>query len=122
MAKNPSSFTEEEIARAQALRDKMLQDEDTPVDESWVFLAEFGMYFGYEGIRAILSNDPYLEGGRAEELLRAARVVHSRNVIDHGQAVRAGVRSALSNKGTDAIETFKTLLSGHFKRSGMSNE
>ena len=68
-------------------------------------MAEFGNYFGYEGIRAILNNEITLS--QAEQLIQGSRKLWAGRVADHAEAAFAGAASAQSKK---PAVTFRKML------------
>lgn len=62
------------------------QKRSKPLSREWFFLGEFGYYFGFEGVRAVLEN--YIDTTQAEKLLEGARKVHASHMIDLSYATR----------------------------------
>lgn len=95
-------LTPEELERV--LKRKR-QDEKTRVSPEELFIAEFGYYYGWDAMLAILSNDISMQD--ANVLINGARKVWNRQMIDmasimftSGTAARSGKKSTqVMNKG-----------------------
>lgn len=75
-----------------------------PIDEYQMFIAEYGLYFGYVGMQAILNDDISLEDIMWQVL--AARKVRSGMTYDMAKAVYAG---AVASTTENQPSTFKEL-------------
>lgn len=78
------------------------RNESTKVDENWLFIAEFGYYYGWDGVQAILENEIGMDV--ANILLAGARKVWNGHLYDHATASLIGAASARSKKPN---QTFK---------------
>lgn len=86
-------LSQDELNRVAAARAK---NEATKVDENWLFIAEFGFYYGWDGIQAILNNEITMDV--ANTLLAGARKVWSGRLYDHSMASFIGASSAQAKK------------------------
>lgn len=117
MSKPKSSFTADEIAKAKAFRDGCLNGaSEVSVEPEWLFMAEFGCYFGWQGIMAILTDQITLDV--AIELLRGARVIGSERIVDSAMAAVAGEQFAR----TQAQDSFKRPIRHHIDRLNANKE
>jgi hypothetical protein len=98
---NPLKLTAEQIAKASQAK-KRAEAGKVELDNEWMFIAEFGYYFGYEGIRAILDNE--IDLSTAKYLLDAARKVWFSKAADmaHGSFIAAA--AAQSKKPAAAFK------------------
>lgn len=85
------------------------RNEKTKINSSWLFLAEFGYYFGYEGIKAIKDNDLTME--EADMLLGGARKVWSGQLYDNASATLIATASAHSKKPSATFKKATSALS-----------
>lgn len=100
MQKSPKlELTQDELDKVAATRAKR---ESTKVDENWLFISEFGYYFGWAGVQAIRNNEISME--EASMLLAGARKVWSGKLYDHAMSAFIGAASANSKKPN---QTFK---------------
>lgn len=86
-------LTQDELNKVAATRAK---NESTKVDENWLFIAEFGYYYGWQGVKAILDNEITMDV--ANILLAGARKVWAGHLYDHASAAFIGSISAQSKK------------------------
>lgn len=80
----------QKIARAKLRRVK------TILDPEWFFVAEFGHYFGWDGVQSILDDEIDLE--TANLLLTGARKVRYQHLVDDAVATQVAIASANSKK------------------------
>lgn len=92
-------LSQDELNKVAVARAK---NEATKVDENWLFIAEFGFYFGWDGVRAILNNEITMDV--ANILLTGARKVWSGHLYDHATASFIGSISSQTKKPS---QTFK---------------
>lgn len=79
------------------------------INEEWLFMAEFGYYFGWEGIKAI-REDEYFTRDEADMLLKGARKVWNAKVYDHAWASLVGTASANSKNPSKEFKKSTTEL------------
>lgn len=104
-------FTAEEEAKVKQLRAR--QDEKTiKIDPEQYTLAEFGIYYGWSGIKAVLNNE--IDGETMAYLIAGGRKVHSRMVYDQSLASFIG---AASSKGKKPVTLFNKLTKNILKNS-----
>lgn len=89
----------EDLKRVQQARERA---ESVKVDDEWKMVAEFGYYFGYTGISAILNDDIDLEV--AQKLLAGARKVHFSHVVDASIATQVAVASTKSKHPSSVMQ------------------
>lgn len=89
----PLELTPQELAKVQRTR---ARSEVSKLEPEWEIVAEFGYYYGWEAIAAILNNEISFE--IVERLLRGARRVRYGKVIDYAVATEVAVASAHSKK------------------------
>jgi hypothetical protein len=94
-------ITPEDLAKVYRARNR---SEKSKVNSSWLLMAEFGYYFGWQGIQSIRNNEITLD--EAEMLIIGARKIWRGQVYDHSSAVLIGSSSASSKKPG---QTFKKL-------------
>lgn len=75
------------------------------IDKYWFFIAQFGYYYGWGGVEAILDNKITME--EAQVLLEGANKVWSSHVVNHIQAAQAG---NAANKGKKGVKVFKRIM------------
>lgn len=94
-----------EISEADLIKVKRRKaiDAKSKVSQSWLFLAEFGYYFGWEGIQAV-RNDKDFTMEEAEMLIRGARKVWSSKVYDYASAAFIGAASANAKKPSQVFK------------------
>lgn len=86
------------------------ESSEIKVDSEWLAIAEFGSYFGYAGIEAILNNEIDIE--MVQMLIAGQRKVWASQVVDMAQAVMIGAGSAQSKKpGTTFKKAIKIFTS-----------
>lgn len=100
----------EDLAKVQ--RRKQIEA-DGKVNDVWLFLAEFGYYFGWEGIKAV-REDKNFTMDEAVKLIKGARKVWSAKVYDHATASFIGSVSGQSKKPS---QTFKKATTDLVKNS-----
>lgn len=81
---------------------KKKRHENIKIDSEWFFIAEFGYYYGWEGIAAILNNE--IELDTANLLLLGARKVRYKNLVDTTVSMQVGVASAMSKKPKEVFK------------------
>lgn len=86
--------------------------EATKVEVEWLITAEFGYYFGYAGIEAIMNNDISLE--IVGKLLAGAHKIDSRKTYDNAFAMFVG---GLAANSKNAQASFKKLTKDLLKDS-----
>lgn len=86
-------LTPEELERVNKARKN---HDKKKVNPEWQFLAEFGYYYGWEGIKAIMDNEMTID--QATQLLLGSRKVWYSKVIDNAIATQTAVASANSKK------------------------
>lgn len=75
------------------------------VDKYWFFIAQFGYYYGWGGIEAILQNKITID--EAQTLLEGANKVWAGQVVNHIQAAQAGNSATKGKKG---IKVYKKII------------
>jgi hypothetical protein len=95
MNQNPKvlSLTPEEAAKVQRARSKA---EATSIDEEWLFISEFGYYYGWEGVKTILNNE--IDLNTAATLLIGAKKVWYSKLVDSAVATYTANAAAQSKK------------------------
>lgn len=99
----------EDLAKVQRAR---ARGDKTKVNAPWLYLAEFGYYYGWQGIEAIRNNE--ITKAEADKLLSGARKVWSMKVYDYATANLIGSASANSKKPS---QTFKKLTQDLIKNT-----
>lgn len=89
-------LNDEELAKIKRAREKAEGKRSVEVDPESYFIAEFGYYFGFEGIKAILNNEIDLE--TASTLLAGARKVWYANLSEVGHVHFIAAQAAGSTK------------------------
>lgn len=102
-------LTPEEQAKVERLK---ANQEATSVSPEWMFVARFGYFYGYEGIKAIMDNQIDFE--IAQTLLRGAEKMEARGVVDTANAVYIANIASRSKKGSQLL---KKGLAGYVKES-----
>lgn len=100
MAKTPKQPKELELTQAEWEKIRQARDKHESkhnVDKYWFFIAQFGYYYGWGGIDAILTNKITME--EAQVLLEGANKVWASQVVNHIQAAQAGNASTKGKKG-----------------------
>lgn len=92
-------LSDEEMARIKQAKAK---HEKTKVTPEWQFIAEFGYFFGWEGVAAIMANQ--IDFDQAQQLIQGARKVWYTKVIDQAVATQAAVASAQSKKPAQVMK------------------
>ena len=99
-------ISEEDLAKVKRFRQRL--EPRVKVNDTWLFLAEFGYYFGWGGVQAVRNNEISID--EAEMLVRGARKVWSGKVYDFATAsfiASASVNSKNpSNAFTSATNSF----------------
>lgn len=103
------SLTPEEEEKVRQARERYENKQN--VDRYWYFIAEFGYYYGWGGIDAILANRITLS--EAHVLLEGAKKAWSGQIVDHIQANQAG---NASTKGKKGIKIYSKILKAFQKR------
>lgn len=93
------TLTKEELDKVTANR---LRNESIKVDENWLFVAEFGIYFGWAGVQAVRNNEITMQ--EANMLLGGARKVSSKQLYDNAYASLIGAGSAQSKKPNEVFK------------------
>ena len=93
MSQRVLQLTPEEQAKVNRVKQR---HDALKIDPEWQFTAEFGYYYGFDGIRAIRNNEITLED--AETLLMAANKRWNRKVIDIANATYTSVAAANAGK------------------------
>lgn len=75
----------------------------TKVNDTWLFIAEFGTYYGWDGVKAIRNNEISME--EVEVLMMGARKVWNGKLYDHMTAAFVGAGSAQSKKPSKTFNT-----------------
>lgn len=86
-------------------------DQKATVDPEWRAIAEFGHFFGFPAVMAVLNNE--ISGDEMSQLILGARAVQREHNRDMAQAVFIGSISAQAGK--KANETFKKLVNEAYK-------
>lgn len=76
--------------------------EAVQIDEEQLFIAEFGMLYGFEGIKAILNNE--IDSETAVWLLLAGRKMENLNQYKRTQAAFIGAAAAKAKKPSAAFK------------------
>lgn len=79
------------------------KEDKAKISQSWLFLAEFGYYFGWGGVQAI-RNDKSFTMEEAEMLIKGARKVWSSKVYDYASASFIGAASANAKKPSQVFK------------------
>lgn len=95
----PITFTPEELAKAKAAKAKA---QELKVEPEYFIMAEFGYYFGYDGIRAIVNNE--LELAQVNQLSMASRKIWRRQQADIAEAMFIAAASAKAKKPSTAFK------------------
>lgn len=90
------TLSSEDLAKVTKAREKAEGKRDANVDPETYFIAEFGYYFGFEGIKSILNNEIDLE--TASALLAGARKVWYGQLSELGNVQFIAAQSAASTK------------------------
>lgn len=99
-------------AELKKLADFKSQSADIKVEPEWLEIAEFGGYFGYDGIQAILNNEIEIEVVRM--LLAAQRKVWASQLVDRANVAFIASVSAQSKRPTN---TFKKAMKNIIART-----
>lgn len=91
-----AELTKEEKAKL----GKVLQT-NSNVDPEWMIIAEFGGYFGYDGIRAIMNNEIDLDV--VEVLVESKRKIWDKQMLDIAEATLASAAAAQSGKKAGSV-------------------
>lgn len=98
-------LTPEELEKVRRAKSKGLSPE-------WAYISEFGQYYGFEGILAILENKITIR--QSNELLKGGRAVVARQVVDSATANFVGTAAANSKRPKSV---FKKGLKEYFKQA-----
>lgn len=83
------------------IRKRREREDAIKVDDNWMFIGEFGYYYGWEGVLAILDNQ--IDFDTAQLLLQASRKVWAGKVYDMGRANFIGAAAARTKKPVDTF-------------------
>lgn len=72
------------------------QDEVSKVSPEWRLLSEFGYYYGWEGVEAVMNND--IETGTFNNLLAGARKVWASKLLDMSTVMYTSLVASKSKK------------------------
>ena len=73
------------------------------VDPEWFFIAEFGSFYGWEGVKTILNNEVDID--TANMLLLGARKVRAQHIIEDAVASQVAFSSAQSRTPKKTFST-----------------
>lgn len=88
----------EDLAKIRKRRER---EDAVKVDDNWMFIGEFGYYYGFEGVRAVINNE--IDFDTAQLLLQASRKVWAGKVYDLGRVGFIGSTAANAKKPTDVF-------------------
>lgn len=91
MAQKYLELTEEQLAK---IAKRKRQDEASKVSPEWRLLSEFGTYYGFSGVTAVMENE--IDTYTFNNLLSGARKVWADKVLDMSTATFAGVAATKS--------------------------
>lgn len=91
-------LTEEELARVARRKQ---QDEKTKVSPEELFISEFGLYFGWQGVKALMDNE--IDMHSATTLVAGVRKVKARDMTDLAMAVFTASAAAQSGKKAQSV-------------------
>lgn len=91
-----AELTQEEKARL----GKVLNT-NSNVDPEWLIIAEFGGYYGYDGILAIINNE--IDRDVVEVLVEAQRKIWDKRMLDVAEATLASAAAAQSGKKAGSV-------------------
>jgi len=95
-------MTDADKAKVKA-REARIEAQDDKITREWLGLAEFGYYFGWDGIKAVIDDVITLE--QMKMLIDGARKIHSSEMIDHA-TVGIAIRTTKSNIFTDMMKRY----------------
>ena len=104
-------------AQLQRIAQRKAQDQATKVDSEWLAIAEFGMYFGWQAVKAVLNDT--ITSAEMFMLLEGARKVNKLKLYNETRAVFIGTASANSKKPS---QTFKRMTKDLIRESKPNNE
>ena len=107
-----SDIPEEELAKVDRLKNG---SKSPKVDPEWMIISEFGYYFGYPGVKAILSNE--ITTAEMMQLILGSRKLYNIMILDHANAARAA-EASLKTKNPN--KTYKEMLKEYI--AGAKNE
>lgn len=81
-------MSDKDKAKVKARQDRLDAERASFITREWLGLSEFGVYFGWEAIMAVLTD--VIELPQMNMLIRGARNIHSGHVYDQAVASRAG--------------------------------
>lgn len=87
--------------QAEKVAAKKARHRKATIDPEWYFVAEFGSYFGWQGVMAILKDEIDIDA--ANLLLLGARKVRYNHLIDDALSTQVAVSSANSGKGATKV-------------------
>lgn len=100
---NPKSrrlkLTPEEEAKVARMKQRA---EGVKVDSEWLFIAEFGYYYGWEGVQAILKNE--ISFAEANMLLQGAIKVWYGKLVQMGRVTYTANAASQSKNGHLKLE------------------
>jgi hypothetical protein len=96
----------EELEKVQRARAKMEDRKATPVDAEWKLIAEFGTYYGWAGVEAILNNEISIDV--FTQLLKGGREVWNDQLHDRS---KAHFRATAAATSADKVKVFNKLAS-----------
>lgn len=97
-------LTPDELEKVNRLR---RQQESEKVDPEWYFIAEFGDFYGWGGVQAILHNE--IDIYTAEALLKASRSVEAKKRYQRAEDTFIATASAKAKKPS---QVFKQMTNG----------
>lgn len=97
--KNPE-LSKEDLEKIERLRKRTTGVE---VDEFWYFIGEFGYYYGYDGISAILDNKITLDAART--MLQAAIKVRHGIMVEQTSLLYNALIASNSKRGKSIINS-----------------
>lgn len=92
-------ISEKDLAKARAIK---ARHEGAKVSPEWRFIGEFGYFFGFDGVRAIINNEISLDV--AYQLIRGARKTYYATVVDAAVAVQTAY-AATKSKNPRSVMT-----------------
>lgn len=113
MAQKPKylELSPEDLTKVQRSRERR-EASVVEVPDSYLILAEFGLFFGWEGVRAVLED--YITLEQAVVLTHAARRFHASDVYDSAIANLAG-NSHKKEHFTSLMRPFMAVIQGAAK-------
>lgn len=93
-------LTQDELDKVAERKQKA---EATKITPEWRLLAEFGYYYGYEGIKAVRENEIEIEA--FNDLLAGARKVWAGKVLDLSTSIYTAVAATKSKKPNNVFNS-----------------